>query len=91
MPDIELLRVVRQFKGYRLLANYPQDLNATHEMECWLDDEQYQWFTRSLYYVVTGKRMKIDLLITPCVMLMVRASARQRCEAFVLAMGKNGR
>ena len=72
--------------GDQLVPDFLNDLNAMAEAEAIMSSEQYQWFVRHLYGVVIGTRIKTDLLITPVVALLVKATAAQRAEAFVITM-----
>lgn len=54
--------------------NFPHDLNACHEMEEALTSQQLYDYSESLWYECAG------------FVEAVRATARQRCEAFVKAM-----
>jgi len=68
------------------VPNYPRDLNACHEMEETLPDRdsmlfRWQW---NLKDVVLGpERLRSEVWRNA---QMFHATARQRCEAFVLAM-----
>jgi hypothetical protein len=74
------------------VPNYWGDLNACHEMEKWLDDKPMD--TRSLWYdylgVVVGWNgaNNQDDMRFECFYLSARATAPQRCEAFLRTLGK---
>ena len=71
----------------RGLPDYLNDLNAMHEAENMLTDEQHKEFRRQLKYVCgTGGSTEEELSI----ILRARfsATARQRAEAFLKTIGK---
>ena len=61
------------------LPNYPQDLNAMHEVEDALTEEQYNRFCDILWNMCGGASGKFGA---------IHSTARQRAEAFVLTMEK---
>jgi hypothetical protein len=63
------------------MLDYPKDLNACHEMEETLIDEQKRFL-----YEVTLHSLNVSHELGISVWETVHASARQRCEAFVLTM-----
>lgn len=68
------------------LPDYPHDLNACHEMEKAAEVDEY---VPTLYEVITGYPLKIMQNQGQAIDLMnwvYNATARQRCEAFVLTM-----
>lgn len=67
------------------LPNYPRDLNACHEMEMTLTKEQFQDYTHRLFirFHIEENGKTADYPPDRTVMC---ATARQRCEAFVLTM-----
>lgn len=66
-----------EYNGWSLLPDYPNDLNACHEMEETLNESGQDRFTYLLSILVgegnAGYRWRF-----------ARATARQRCEAFIL-------
>lgn len=65
------------------LPNYPSDLNACHEMEKVLRNDQFHYtaYWRSLFKVVAGKKWTGD--IGYFYFDLIHATAAQRCEAFL--------
>ena len=70
-----------QYLRLENLPRYLSDLNAMHEAEKVLDDEQYNQFAYELYGVVTRTDHKHTTRYY-C------ATAAQRAEAFLRAIGK---
>ena len=67
------------------LPNYPQDLNACHEMEKTLSSEKYGDYTNHLAKVChpfSNERPHSAIQVSIC------ATAPQRCEAFLKTVGK---
>ncbi len=77
-----------QFKGdrayHRKLPEWPTDLNACHDMEAALgtSDMVAYW-----HHLLDGNRLYQGSITAPSVIYMVRATARQRCEAFLRTKG----
>ena len=72
------------------LPDYLNDLNACHEFEKRMTEEQFQSYQHVLYAIVYGKELfdyTLDLsdALSHCSML-TGATAEQRCKAFVLTM-----
>lgn len=61
-----------------MVPNYPQDLNAMYEAEKQLSSEQAGRY-----------QMLLSNILGPTVWNLMRATARQRAEAFVMAMEDN--
>jgi len=66
--------------GFLLTPNYPQDLNACHEFEVAMPDEQAFLYGHNLMAILTRDKSRA----------LISATARQRCEAFVMTMMKGG-
>ena len=76
------------FKGIEgeILPNWPEDLNACHEMEKALDDGGlWHGYLNCLWDVVCPQFNQMNGLNTAVGLLLVHASARQRCLAFLAA------
>lgn len=78
------------------LPDYPNDLNACHEMEKTLNPVQWNLYTSVLEHVTRKPESAIFkdgtwMDINPSRLidaLLVHATARQRCEAFLKTIGK---
>lgn len=80
--------IVKNFKSWaspKIIPNYPEDLNACHEMEEGLTKEQRLAFLLHLgEIVIRGKVLGEKFRNWP----RVHATAAQRCEAFLRTIGK---
>lgn len=72
--------------------DYLNDLNACHEMEKTLDDFKYREFCDALVSLIMGHDGTIGQNWLNCSLsarqLAVKATAAQRCEAFLRTIGK---
>ena len=66
----------------QILPNYTEDLNAMHEAEKVLTEDQREQYLNSLYKVCNPDSMLNDAWNLNC------ATAAQRAEAFLRAIGK---
>lgn len=64
------------------LPNYPEDLNAMHEAENTLNEEQQIKFCIELRKCAFGTRNQVQMFYA------YHATAAQRCEAFLRTIGK---
>lgn len=73
------------------VSDYPNDLNACHEMEKFLDPAPGRFSFWCEYWeqleTVTGARTFDKDIDTDCI-AMLHATAGQRCEAFLKTIGK---
>jgi len=70
--------------GFLLTPNYPQDLNACHAMEKCLTDEQWGKYTAHLLDIVSEHIDKENARLRS--VCYCSATARRRCNAFVMTM-----
>lgn len=68
----------------RDVPNYPEDLNATHEMEKTLSEEEYHAYLDLLVTMIAGNAMNPRHRDYPKI---VSATAQQRCDAFLRVKG----
>lgn len=71
-----------------LLPNYTSDLNACHEFEKTLTDEQFDAFQIELSRVVFKHLCVVTYPVGFKQRSFWNATARQRCEAFLRVQGK---
>jgi len=70
-----------------VIPNFPEDLNACHDIEDTLTDIQFCKYVQILCgHTTTGERIQWT---GPDAGRACRASARQRCDAFILTMTEN--
>ena len=67
------------------IPDYPNDLDACHEMEKVLTDEQSEMFADAICRMVCGRT--VDAASTYEIAYCIHATARQRCEAFLKTLG----
>lgn len=78
-------------KGLSAIPDYPENLNAMHEVELKLNNSKDSGiYARSLMYLVCGYSTNEDCIsINGWVMMRIaRATASQRAEAFLKTIGK---
>ena len=68
----------------KFVPNYPQDLNACHAMEKCLTDEQWGKYTAHLLDIVSEHIDKENARLRS--VCYCSATARRRCNAFVMTM-----
>ena len=76
MTNDEINRAIAELYGWQ--ADYCGDLNAMHEAEKVLTEDQFKWYTHWLEKLMPDKRYR-SLLCAP---------ASRRAEAFLRVMGK---
>lgn len=64
------------YASWKAVPDYPNDLNACHEFEKMLDEQTYRLFIGHLVAILKPGEFA------------VRATAPQRCEAFLRTIGK---
>ena len=78
-------RLGQPAKQLEQIPNYPEDLNACHEFEKELTEEQWRGYIFALLNL-----MKLDIALDDYTLAQhfsfVHATARQRCEAFIKVM-----
>ena len=71
------------------VPKYHSDLNACHEMEKALTDEQWSLYCEHLYCAATARLLpQLDEFLYEDLRVLTHATAPQRCEAFLRTIGK---
>lgn len=74
----------KQCRHDEALPDYCKDLNAMHEAENKLSNQQHRKFRKHLNYILFERGMTISCATRK----LVSATARQRAEAFLLTFNK---
>lgn len=78
-----------QYKPYGdLLPDYCNDLNAVHDIEETLTDEQYERYSVDLWSIVNHAQIRQPSHPTRCERTFMSASAEQRTDALILTLSQ---
>jgi len=77
-----------KFMHHRDVPDYLNDLNAIHEAEKTLPETKRGYFNAELFKLATGRNLSSAIKEPEFIFTALNASATQRGEAFLRAIGK---
>jgi hypothetical protein len=83
-------RVEKEWSSLEMLPNYPQDLNAIFEAENAIIEKQPSGYARRGMMEAIDLNITIVMRPTCGTKPATRATARQRCEALLVTMSREG-